>query len=289
MGRTLQTIPRRLLGSELKRLRLQAGRSQAEAGRVIGKDQGRITKLEDGQTNLRPEELAALLSFLGAGETDREKIMAMGAEARKRQPRMRAYVDPLPDSYRRLANLETQASTILTYENGIFPGLLQCAEYAEALMVACDGLWWASSYQERANRVAFRLERQRLVLGAPQPKQLDFIVTDDALHTEFGSPQVMRRQFEHVLRIIAERPTVTVRLLSSTTPNSPSPHGGFTLLEFEKPAPSVGFVSVAHGPSPYMDAPADTNALSRVFNRLQDLSLGLAESKTVLADTLRRT
>jgi transcriptional regulator with XRE-family HTH domain len=287
VGKTVQTIPRRLLGGELRRLRLGAGKSQAQAAQAIGKDQARINKLEDGQTNLKPDDLAALLDFLGATEDDRAKIIAMGVEARKRHPRSRAYVDLLPGSYNRIANLQMQASRTESYERGIFPGLLQCPDYAGAVVAAGDDLWWESSDQERAGRVAFRLERQRTVLRAEPPKELDFIVTDDALRTEFGSPEVMRRQFEHLLGLL-DQPEVSIRLLSSTARNTPAPHGGFTLLRFSEPAPPVGFVSVVYGPSPYLDEPGDTDALTRVFARLKDMASSRAESKAALEEALRR-
>lgn len=289
MGTTVQTIPRRLLGGELRRLRLRAGRSQTDAGKAIDKDPTRINKLEDGRSNLTPEDLATLLDFLGADDTDRAKIMTMAVEARKRQPRTRAYVDLLPGSYRRIASMQGQASEILSYERGIFPGLLQCADYAEAVVAAGDGVWWESSYEERVNRVKFRLERQRLAFEAVPAKKLEFIVTDDALRTEFGSPQVMSRQVEHVLGVIDSHQEISVRLLDSATRNNPVPHGGFTLLGFETPAPSVGFMSVVFGPSPYLDDQSDTDTLTRVFARLRELAFSETESRAALEEALRRT
>ncbi|GAA3461640.1 helix-turn-helix transcriptional regulator [Saccharothrix longispora] len=288
MGQTAQTMPRRLLGAELRRFRLRAQRSQVEAARAIGRDQGRINKVEAGRSNLRPEELETLLTFLDVTPEERDRLLAMSVEARKRYPRSRAYVDHLPDSYRRFATLESQASVIMTYERGIFPGLLQTGEYAEAVMRAGDGLWWEPSYEERAERVAFRLERQRVVFDSTPPRRVEFIVTDDAFHAEFGDRELMRRQVEHLLRV-ADRPGVDLWLLSATTRNSPAPHAGFTLLHFEPPAPAIGFASVAYGPSPYLDDPADTLPLGRVFQRLKQLSTGPAESKDVLREALRRS
>ncbi|MDQ2586124.1 helix-turn-helix domain-containing protein [Saccharothrix yanglingensis] len=288
MGRTLHTIPRRLLGGELRRLRLAAGRSQVEAARAIGRDQSRINKLEGGRTSLNTEELAALLDFFGADPAERGRILDMGVEARKRHPRSRAYVDQLPHSYRRLATLEAQATTIMTYERGIFPGLLQCAEYAEAAMRAVDGLWWEPSYEERANRVAFRMERQRMVLEGTLPEKLVFVVTDDALNSQYGDHRVMRRQVEHVLALTADR-EIELRLLSSWTRDNPAPSAGFTLLHFDQPAPPVGFMSVAFGPSPYLSDPDDTAALERTFQWLLDAALDPAESRDVLEEALKRS
>jgi transcriptional regulator with XRE-family HTH domain len=288
MGEAVPTMPRRLLGGQLRRLRLDAGKSQTEAAKAIGKAQTRIVKVEDGRSTLAPSELDTLLDLYGASPAVRKEILAMGTEARQRQPK-RAYVDLLPDSYQRVANLQSLARTISSYEKGIYPGLLQAPEYAEAVIAACDGLWWERSYQERANRMAFRLEWQRRILGADPQKQLEFVFTDDALIAEVGSPEVMRLQLEHMLRIIDGQSNVRVQVLKSTTPNNPAPSGGFTVLRFDERTPPIGFVNVVYGPSPYLNEPKDTNAFVRVFTRVGELALSPEESRALLEGQLKRS
>nr|WP_042189817.1 helix-turn-helix transcriptional regulator [Kibdelosporangium sp. MJ126-NF4]CEL18897.1 Putative DNA-binding protein [Kibdelosporangium sp. MJ126-NF4]CTQ95299.1 Putative DNA-binding protein [Kibdelosporangium sp. MJ126-NF4] len=287
MSGVAQTIPRRLLGSELKRLRSLAGLSGAEAAAAISKDQSRISKVEDGRANLSADDLATLLDLYGVGKTERKRLLAMGVDARKREPKKRAYVDTLPGSYRRLANFESQASQIIAYERGILPGLLQCDVYIEAVMAAGDGIYWESSYQERVDRVSFRLDRQRMVFQADPPKDLEFILADDALRTRFGRPQVLRRQIEHVLHLLDEHPHLSVRLLTATAPDNPAPHAGFMLMRFPEAAPPIGFNSVVYGPSTYLDDPADTDVLTRLFDRLREMALGKAESRVVLERFLK--
>jgi transcriptional regulator with XRE-family HTH domain len=289
MAGAVQTLPRRLLGGELKRLRHHAGKSADEAAAAIGKDQSRISKVEDGRANLTADELSILVKLYGASKTEHKKVLAMGVEARKREPRRRAYVDTLPGSYRRISNMEVQAANIRTYEKGIFPGLLQCDVYAEAVVAACDDIWWETSYQERVDRVAFRLDRQQRVFQAEPAKHLEFIVTDDVLRTEFGGPKVLRRQVEHVLRLLDEHPNLSIRLLSATASDNPASYGGYTLLHFPGQAKSVGFMSVAYGPSPYLDEQADIDALSRGFARLQELAWDGAESRLLLEKSLTRS
>jgi transcriptional regulator with XRE-family HTH domain len=289
MAEAVQTIPRRLLGGELRRLRLQAGLSAEEAGALIGKDQSRISKLEDGRSNLTAEELGSLLDVFGVTKVERKKLLAMGIEARTRQPKKRAYVDTLPGSYRRISNVEVQASHIFTYERGIFPALLQCESYAEAAVAACEDIWWESSFQGRVDRVSFRIDRQRRVFQADPIKELEFIITDDVLRAEFGGPRVLRRQLEHVLRLLDEHPKVSVRVLSASAPDNPAPNSGFSVLRFPKPALPVGLMSVVYGPSPYLDEPADTSALARVFEHLRELALDKAESRILLERSLPRS
>lgn len=289
MSGAVQTIPRRLLGGELKRLRIKAGLSATEAAAAIGKDQSRLSRVEDGRGNLTADELSILLELFGATKGERKKVLAMGAEARKRQPKQRAYVDTLPGSYHRISNLEAEASHIFSYQKGVFPGLLQCDVYAEAVVAACDDVWWESSYQERVDRVSFRLDRQRRVFQAEPAKQLEFIITDDVLKTEFGGPRVLRRQLEHVLRLLDDHPALKIHVLSASAADSPAPLGGFNLLRFPEPALPVGLISVVYGPSPTLDEPADTEALGRVFTRLTEMASGEAESRRLIERSVPRS
>ncbi|GAA1351652.1 helix-turn-helix domain-containing protein [Saccharothrix algeriensis] len=280
MGDAVQTIPRRLLGGELRRLRQTAGRTLDETSAAIGKDRSQLIKLEDGRANLTAAVLEQLLLFLGAKAGDRKRLLAMGVEARKRQPK-RAYVDLLPGANTRIADLESDATTILYYGRGVIPGLLQIPEYTEAQMLAGDGIWWETSYQERVNRVAFRLERQKL----PATKEHLFIFTDDALTTRYGDSEVMRRQVEHLLRA-GEQPNIRLRLLDATSPANPCPTGEMILFEFDGRTPRVGLLPVAYGPSTYLDEPSDTEAIARCFQRLQELAFSEEESRARLEAAL---
>ncbi|CCH34709.1 Scr1 family TA system antitoxin-like transcriptional regulator [Actinosynnema sp. NPDC047251] len=283
MGQAVQTMPRRLLGSELRRLRQAAGKTLDDAAGSIGKDRSQLIKVEDGRATLTAATLGQLLTHYGASTQDRKRILAMGVEARKRQPK-RAYVDLLPGANSRIADLEAAANVISYYDRGVIPGLLQIPEYTEAQMVAGDGVWWETSYQERANRVAFRLERQKL----PEDKPLLFIFTDDALLTRYGGDQVMRRQIEHLLRAAA-RPHTTLLLLDSRHPANPCPTGALVLLEFAARTPRVGLLTAAYGPSTYLDEPADTEAIARCFRRLQELAFSAEESRSRLEAALEAT
>lgn len=273
-------MPRRLLGAELRRLRLAAGKSQAEVAELIDRARTRIIDLEDGRANLTEDRLNLVLDFLGASPEDREKLLALGVEARKRHPK-RTYVDLLPGNFQRNADVESLATRISSYDRGVVPGLLQTPEYAEAQMATADGVLWESSYQERVNRVAFRLERQKLLSG----KELVFVVTDDALATQVGGPRVMRRQVEHLLAAM-EKPNVSFRLLDSTHPDNPCPYGPMVLLDFDDKTPRAGLLPVIWGPSVYTVDPEDTAVLARCFQRLQELAFGPEESRARLEAVL---
>ncbi len=277
----VQTMPRRLLGGELRRLRLAAGKSLDAASATIGKHRGKLIKIEDGRSTASVAELEQLLTFFGASTRDRKKILALGAEARKRLPK-RAYVDLLPGANNRIADLEADATRILNYDRTVIPGLLQTPEYAEAMMASADWVWWPTrSDEERAKRVAFRMERQKAIAG----KKLVFLITDDALASQPGGREVMRRQVERLLEA-SQQPNISLRLLDSTDPRNPCPHGGMILLEFKKGTPPVSLLPVAYGPSTYLDEPSDTDAVTRAFQRLSEIASSEEESRSRLAAAL---
>ncbi|MEV0680689.1 Scr1 family TA system antitoxin-like transcriptional regulator [Actinosynnema sp. NPDC050436] len=280
MGQAVQTMPRRLLGGELKRLRRAAGKSLDDSARVIDKDRSRLIKVEDGRSTLKADDLESLLSFYEVAERDRKKVLAMGVEARQRQSK-RAYVDLLPGALSRIADLESAASSIAYYDRAVIPGLLQLPEYTEAQMVSGDGIWWEASYRERSNRTAFRLERQKLLAE----KEFDFYFTEDALNIAVGGRDVMRRQVDHLLAA-SDRPNVSLRLLDATDPRNPCQQGALVLLEFDLGTPRVGLLPVAYGPSTYLDEPADTEAIARCFQRLSALAYSEEESRSRLEAAL---
>jgi transcriptional regulator with XRE-family HTH domain len=277
------TIPRLFLGQALRRLRAESGRKLDEVAEEIGKDRGRLSRVLDGKATLSVEELARLLDYLGANPAQKRDLLALGAEARKR-PNRRPYTDLLPRAYERAVDLEVMATTIWSYEPGVIPGLLQIPQYIEAQMTDGDGIWWDSSWEERHKRITFRLERQKLMMAAEPAKDMHFVITDNALTTEVGGPDVMRRQREHLLRVLDERPNITVQVLSATAAGNPAQNGGLIVLRFGETLQPVGFLPVAYGPATYFDDPADTGRLMRAFRKLSELAADHQESRKVIAN-----
>jgi transcriptional regulator with XRE-family HTH domain len=280
---SVPTLPRLFLGQALKRLRDESGLKLDDVAASIGKDRSRLAKLFDGKGMLTIEELTTLLDFLGATAKQKRELLNLGVEARKRATK-RPYTDLLPGAYERLADLESMATEIWAYEHSIIPGLLQIPEYIEAQMMAADGIYWQSSWEERRNRITFRLERQKLIMEAEPAKTLRIIATDDALRTPIGGSEVFRRQLEHILRLIDERPNLTVQVISATEPQNPAPAGDLILLHFGELLRPVAFLPVIYGPSTYFNEHEDTGVLMRVFGRLEGLAMSPEDSRKVVAD-----
>lgn len=283
MPEAVPTVPRLFLGERLKQLRAESGRTIEDLATALGKDRGRIGRVFDGKGTLSVDELGQLLDLLGAPREQRRDLLALGAEARKR-PIRRPYTDLLPRGYERLADLESMATKIWSYEPGVIPGLLQIPLYIEAQMTDVDGIWWETSWEERRNRITFRLERQKVMMAAQPQKSLHFIITDTALVTDVGGPDTMRRQLEYLLQVIDDRPNITIQVLDATAPHNPAPAGGLMLMQLGEAVRPVGFLPVQYGPATYFDEPVDTARLARASGRLEALAKSVDESRTVIAD-----
>lgn len=280
MGRVRQTLERRQLGIALRRLRVDSGRTRQEAADRLGKVRSRIAELEDGKSTIAPTDLAALLDYYEVGSDERSTVLALAAEARKRQPK-RPYTDVLPRSFQRFADMEASALRVRSYEASIVPGLLQSRDYVRAVMSDGDGVWWTASADEVEQRTAARLERQARFLESSEAREMHFIVTEEALRAVVGSVKIRNGQLAHLAALVRERPQLQLQVLPAGSGN-PARGGGFTLFDFGDRGVPVGFCSATFGPSMYFDGESDVELLHRAFQRLTGSSLNTAESLALI-------
>lgn len=281
MGQARQTFERRQLGLTLRRLRDQAGEPQQVAAEAIGKSRTRIVQLEEGIGTASREMLEALLDCYGVTGEERTTVLELGAVARKRQKR-RVYVDQLPDAYQRFADLEANASEINWYETGIIPGLLQSPSYLRAIFADGSGVWWDPSSAEVEDRINYRIERQNRVLGSSGERLLRFVITEDALRANMGSPEIMREQLRHILTLLDEHPDLTVRVLPNNVSGNPARGAGLLIFGFGGRGQPVAYSPSVIGPSPYYHEEADVTAVLRGFYRIWELAVARAESRLLI-------
>ncbi len=281
MGRARQTFERRQLGLTLRRLREQADLTQQAAADAIGRVRSRIVELEEGKGTLSQQDLTNLLDYYGVTGAHRKTVLALGAQARRRQ-RGGLHTDILPGSFQRFADLEASATEISGFESGVIPGLLQSADYVHALIKDGDGAWWDSSESEVTERVAFRRARQERVWNSAENRRVRFVIPEDVLHIPVGGTAVMRLQARHLQHLMDHHPSLTIQVLSSDTTSNPARGGGFVVFGFDGSAPLIGHSSVIFGPSAYVDDEVDTGRLVRVFDRLSTLAMTPVESRRVI-------
>ncbi|MDI3419945.1 helix-turn-helix domain-containing protein [Streptomyces luteolus] len=198
-------------GSELRRLREEAGLKQGELGSIVfctGSLIGQIETAHKVPTRELSERLDAALG------TDGQFSRLVGLVLRSQ----------LPSWFQAYAEMEARASYISTYQAQLVYGLLQTEEYARAVLgVRSDG--------DLDARVAARIDRQR-VLERDEPPLLWAVLSEAVLYQEVGGAAVMRNQLAHLLDL-QRRPWVSVQILPFEAGAHPGLPGTFNILRFE--------------------------------------------------------
>jgi hypothetical protein len=121
--------------------------------------------------------------------------------------------------------LEGAADELRTYHPVVVPGQLQTTEYTVALLAP-------RVEPERAERVAgLRAERQDQLFDEDAKVKAHFVLDEAALRRRIGSPAVMGRQMDRLLKLSAH-PRVNIAVLPMDYGAHYSTLGGFTLLGY---------------------------------------------------------
>jgi transcriptional regulator with XRE-family HTH domain len=224
------TARHRRLIVELKRLREERGLSREQVADRIGTSETSIFRYEKGETRPQPAVVAAMLDVYGATAAERDELLEMARDARKRGwwHRHRQSLKPGFDSY---IGLEAAASIVRTYEAQTVPGLLQTEAYARANIIATSLNMVPAEIEER---LSVRLSRQDLITRSTDRVQLVAVLDEAVLRRQVGGPEAMREQIRHLIDMAA-LPNVVIHVLPFAAGAHPGMEGPFCLLSFPEP------------------------------------------------------
>jgi transcriptional regulator with XRE-family HTH domain len=213
-------------------LRGRAGRTVADVAAELGWSESKLSRIETATTGVRNADLQRLFGTYDLAESDRTRLISLAGQSRQRGW-WEAYADVLPNTYESYIGFEAEASSIFTYEAQVVPGLLQTAEYANAVLHAGGVFSEPSTSSDPGvtdQRIAVRLARQAVLIHEPQPTF--WAVLDEAvLRRPIGGADVQRRQMLRLVEV-SERPEITIQVLPFSAGAHPALHGSFILLEF---------------------------------------------------------
>jgi len=224
------TARHRRLIVELKRLRDEQGLSREQVAERIGISETSVFRYEKGETRPQPAVVASMLDLYKVKDAERDELLEMARDARKRGwwHRHRQTLKPGFDSY---IGLEAAASIVRTYEAQTVPGLLQTGAYARANVLATSVNVVPAEVEEK---VSVRISRQDLVTRSTDPIQIIAILDEAVLRRQVGGPQAMREQIRH-LTAMAALPNVVIHVLPFAVGAHPGMEGPFCLLSFPEP------------------------------------------------------
>ncbi|OAR26240.1 transcriptional regulator [Streptomyces sp. ERV7] len=206
------------VGEQLKVLRVRAGLTQREFGRLVGYTESQISALERGVRITQPDFLDKADDVLNAGGVLRAARKAI--ERAQTKGRVRH-----PGWFRDYAKEEAEAVALHDYSTQAVPGLLQTEEYARAVFTQRRPLLDEETVEKR---VADRLARQQIFDRWPAPT-FSFVLEEAMLSRPVGGLTVQMNQLQRLLHVGSLR-TVELQVMPTDREDHAGLGGPFILL-----------------------------------------------------------
>lgn len=273
------TVRRMQLGAELRRLREKAHFTLAQAVDGLTLSTTKLHRVENGLTALKSAaELRQLLDRYGVTDEDDIDFLAEIQRDSLNRGWWSQYRSTMPSGMAMYVGLESGARTIRAWHPNVVVGLLQTEAYVrEMLQTAKPVEEHTTEFVERT--IQLRMERKAYLVRRADGQELWAVLDEAALRKVVGSPDVMREQYEEIIRL-SKLDNVTVQVLPTGSPNYRSSFN-FNLLNFEAPLLTV---VQTDGPEGAIVSDKDTAvwAFARRFDALRAGALAPGETPTFL-------
>jgi transcriptional regulator with XRE-family HTH domain len=269
------TVRRRVLGTNLRRLREDHGLLLDHAAEQLSCNISKISRIESGHSPIRPLDLKALLDLYGiTDQSTREGWLSLARESRK-QRWWRVLEDRLPQDFLDLIGLEEDTSYWQGFQPGVIDAMFQTEEYAQAVI---GGGSAGPLGADQQTKLDVRLERQKALTRTENPIRIWMILGEGALRQQMSGPAAMRRQLAHLIEL-AHLPNITLQVL----PFSVGAYRGgpypFKLYRFPEPSSMEVVLLENHVSHTYLEDPRHTELYTEIFDHLRATALGEIESQ----------
>jgi len=198
----------------LRRFRDATALSQGDVAKKLGWSLSKMQRIEGGEVGVSVTDLQALLRTYGVTDADLVESLISAARTSRRQRYLTApeYREHLPAGLLELVQFEQRAIAIRTYQSTFYPGVLQTAAVAEAMLD-----WWQNAMDENARRVRFdvRMARRRHLMESDRSPEYFLILDESVIRRRVRSTKVTAEQLEDIAEI-AGRANVHVRIVPFT-------------------------------------------------------------------------
>ncbi|WP_171162453.1 helix-turn-helix transcriptional regulator [Streptomyces sp. I05A-00742] len=253
------TDPRAFYGSELRRLREAAGLTQAQLGARAFCSGSYVGQFE-AAIRVPQVELSRRFDEILGSDKHLQRLCRLAREAK-------GVADYAVD----VIDLEPRAKSITEYSPVLVPGLLQTANYTQAVTRA--GQPFAPT--TRVNDcVRARMERQK-ILSDPSRPMLSAVICESALRSHIGGPAAMRQQTSHLVDM-AQRSRVVVQVLPFTAMAEAFMDSIVALMDFPGSPPLVYTEGARSGR--LIEEPDAVEHSRRLFDLVRTAALSRAAS-----------
>jgi transcriptional regulator with XRE-family HTH domain len=263
----------RELGAQLAQLRTDAGLTLRQLEQRVPFGNAKISLIENGRRLPSHGDLELLLTALNATDDVRERLTGLRREADTGPGEITSGAPSIGPHLAQLIDYEERALRIFNWAPLLVPGLLQIEGYTRAIM---------GDDRDADTKVTLRAGRQRILTRRRNAVELVAVVDSEVLARPVAPVDVMIDQL-HFLLDMAERPNITLQVLSSTRPGY---HGGlsgpFQLIEFPTARPIVHIEH--HSSALTLWQEGDVKSFVRASEMIQKAAMTPAESAGVIRD-----
>jgi transcriptional regulator with XRE-family HTH domain len=225
-----------VLRSELVRLRKERNLTQEQVAANLEWSASKLIRVEGGRSSITKVDLDALLGQYGVtSESQRERLQALNRGARQ-TGWWEAFRNDAPAPYLSYVGYEAGAAFIRQFPGTVVPGLLQTAQYAEALTAI------SVAPVRVAPVVKLRMQRQSELAKRESPPRQYYVLDEAVIRRHIGvqlDPAIMPNQLMHIVSRARDDDRVTVRVIPFSRGAHVGLSGPFTLLEFDGGLPDV--------------------------------------------------
>lgn len=266
--------PKTFLGAEIRRARIAAGYSSAEAfAAKLGFDRSVIAKAETGD---RPPTQAVA----DAIEAELEGAFPAGFIGRMAEL-ARRHDGPIPTWFEAWLEAERAAQVLQIWQPLLIPGLFQTADYARALFMAAQS---DTSDDAIDALVSARMERA-FILNKADPPDVACVIDEHVLHRMIGSSDVMADQLAHMIDM-SERPNIVIQVVPVGNGANAGLGGAFDV------ATADGAPEVVRSEATVADVTSENRTQVRkaqvAFSRIRADSLPRVPSRNLIREAMER-
>ncbi|HEX9034142.1 MAG TPA: helix-turn-helix transcriptional regulator [Streptosporangiaceae bacterium] len=267
------TIAKLRLSRRLTELRIEAGYTANHVCDMLNWGRGKVGRFEANQWK-RPEmsDIRDLLRFYEADEACTREVEALAMRARVR-PWWRDYPEVFDNEF---PGFESDASRIRVFMPLVIPGLLQTADYIDALMRSSGK---PPAWRRRATEA--RLRRQQILeRDKSTMPQVQAVIAEASLLYRWGSKAERQEQLLH-LADLGQRPGIHVHLQRFIDGPPPGLFSSVQIFDYDGDQPSLVFTETDHGVQEVTDAEYVSSYIE-AFDRAVDVALEPRDTATYL-------
>ncbi|WP_030235118.1 helix-turn-helix domain-containing protein [Streptomyces sp. NRRL S-350] len=280
-GRQNPTFRQRRLGSELRRMREQAGLGGSELARALGVSPAQVTQMENGKTSVSADRLRTIAT--ACKSENRPLISALNDIISSRgKGWWEQYRNRLPDTL--LASAEHEdfaAGTIRSWTSPLIPGPLQTKDYARGMF---NRRIPRLPDDELELRIDFRAERRNQILRSPH-RNHEVYLHESSLLTRFGGTHTLIDQLRSLIDD-SHREDVRIHVVPFTADTYPGPIENLVYSFGVVPELDTVEVETSAGPM-FFDSLNDLDSYRKIFDRIEKVALSEERSRDLIHRTVK--